>query len=56
MVHLAHINARSVCNKYLEMQEYIVNNGIDLCAVMETWIKSDDFVTPREVVLMATMF
>ena len=31
------------------MQEYIVNNGSELCAVTETWIKSDDLVTPREV-------
>ena len=57
MVHLAHINVRSVCNKYLEMQEYIVNNGMDLCAVMGRHGLNQMILWHQEkLLLLATMF
>ena len=40
-INLAHINARSVCNKKDQIQEQIVINNLDLCMITETWIKQD---------------
>ena len=34
-INLAHINARSVCNKKNQIQEQIVTNNLDLCAITE---------------------
>ena len=39
---LAHINARPIKNKILQFQEYSTNVNIDLCAIMETWLKPDN--------------
>ena len=41
-VHLATINTRSICNKINQFQHYILENSIDVCAVMETWLREDD--------------
>ena len=41
-VHLATINTRSICNKINQFQHYLLENSIDVCAVMETWLKEDD--------------
>ena len=38
---LAHVNMRSIRNKYLQLQHYVVNEHIDLCCVTETWLKKD---------------
>ena len=35
-INLAHINARSVCNRKDQIQEQIVTNNLDLCAITET--------------------
>jgi hypothetical protein len=43
------INARSVQNKTVLLNEYIQEKHIDLLAITETWLKADDFVTKREL-------
>ena len=48
-MHLAHVNARSVCNKILQTQEYILRSQIDICAITETWIKSHDEYTSKDL-------
>ena len=48
-INLAHINARSVCNKKDQIQEQIVINKLDLCTITETWIKQDDSTTAKEI-------
>ena len=48
-INLAHINARSVCNKKDQIQEQIVTNNMDLCAITETWIKQDDTMMAKEI-------
>ena len=45
IISLSHINARSVCNKSLELQTYITWRSIDLCAITETWLRPDDQVS-----------
>ena len=42
---MSHINARSVCNMSLELQTYITERSIDLCAITETWLRLDDQVS-----------
>ena len=44
IISLSHINARSVCNKSLELQTYITEGSIDLCAITEIWLRPDDQV------------
>ena len=48
-MHLAHVNAPSVCNKILQTQEYILRSQIDICAITETWIKSSDEYTSKDL-------
>ena len=48
-INLAHINAWSVCNKKDQIQEQIVTNNLDLCAITETWIKQDDSMMAKEI-------
>ena len=48
-INLAHINARSVCNKRDQIQEQIVTNNLDLCVITETWIKQDDSMMAKEI-------
>ena len=49
IISLSHINARSVCNKTLELQTYITERSIDLCAITETWLRPDDQVTLPDI-------
>ena len=46
---ISHINARSTCNKINHFQEYITEVGIEICAITETWIKSDDSFTQVDI-------
>ena len=49
-LHLAHVNARSIPNKILQFQEYILYKDVDICAITETWLKQDPNVdTVKEV-------
>ena len=48
-MHLAHVNAQSVCNKILQTQEYILRSQIDICVITETWIKSSDEYTSKDL-------
>ena len=41
-MHLASINTRSISNKINQFQCYLLEKGIDVCAVTETWLKEDD--------------
>ena len=44
------MNARSINNKVLDFQQYETSNLIDICAISETWIKSDaDTNTIKEI-------
>ena len=36
------LNARSINNKTLDIKDYDVDNKIDILAITETWLKSDD--------------
>ena len=49
IISLSHINARSVCNKSLELQIYITERSIDLCAITETWLKPDNQVSLADI-------
>ena len=46
---LAHVNAQSIENKIGPFQHYLQDEGINLCAVTETWLKPDDMLLPREI-------
>ena len=35
------LNARSVCNKTLELSNFICDQDLDVCAITETWLKGD---------------
>ena len=48
-MHLAHVNAQSACNKILQTQEYILRSKIDICVITETWIKSSDEYTSKDL-------
>ena len=37
-LHIALVNIRSVRHKILALQEYITDNGIDICPITETWL------------------
>ena len=49
LINLAHINARSVCNKKDQIQEQIVTHNLNLCVITETWIKQDDSTMAKEI-------
>ena len=49
IISLSHINARSVCNKSLELQTYITERSINLCAITESWLKPDDQVSLADI-------
>ena len=36
------ITTLSICNKINQFQHYLLENSIDVCAVMETWLKEDE--------------
>ena len=44
------INARSLCNKAIEINDYITDNTVDLMCVTETWLKSEMTETLSEVI------
>ena len=46
---LAHINARSIANKSSPIQHYLHDQQIDICAITETWVKTNDQTTPKEI-------
>ena len=48
-VRLSHINSQSITNKTDSFHTELSDNEVDLCAVIETWIKPDDTdsVTPQ---------
>ena len=46
---ISHISARSICNKINQFQEYITEVGIEICAITETCIKSDDSLSPVDI-------
>ena len=45
------LNARSVCNKSLLINDYIVDSNSDILAITETWIKA---TTPSSVIAELT--
>ena len=46
---IAHVNAWSIINKIGSFQHYVQDEKIDMCAVTETWLKSDDIIHPKEI-------
>ena len=48
---LAHINARSFANKSGPIQHYLHDEQIDICAITETWVETDDQTAPKEILL-----
>ena len=46
---LAHINARSVTNKSGPIQHYLHDQEVDICAITEAWVKTDDQTAPKEI-------
>ena len=36
------MNARSIANKIDQFQVEVCDNKVDICAIMETWIRKDD--------------
>ena len=46
---LAHINARSITNKSGPIQHYLHDQEVDICAITETWVKTDDQTAPKEI-------
>ena len=48
-LHIALVNIRSVRHNILALQEYITDNGIDICPITETWLKSDEDFTKKQV-------
>ena len=49
--HLCHLNPCSVCNKTIEIAEFITDNKLDVCAISETWLKGD----ARDNVILAEL-
>ena len=44
---LAHINARSITNKSGPIRHYLHDHDVDICAITETWVKTDDQTDPK---------
>ena len=49
LIHCALINCRSVIKKSADLQIELVHNKVDICFLMETWIKEDDRTTESEI-------
>ena len=47
--HLAHIDARIISSKIHQFQHYVVDNRVDIFAIMESWCKEDDEHSRKEV-------
>ena len=50
-ISLATVNAQSIYSKKEDFQEYLLSNDLDICLVMETWLKHLDTHTDNEVPL-----
>ena len=50
-ITLATVNAQSIYSKKEDFQEYLLSNDVDICLVMETWLKYLDTHTDNEVPL-----
>ena len=37
-LRLAHLNAHSVCNKTDSIRDLVIDNQLDVCAILETWL------------------
>ena len=49
-LEVAHLNARSICNKTLAINDFIVDCNLDVLAVTETWLcPSKENITVGEV-------
>ena len=49
-IKISHINTGLINNEVLDIQQYITSNLIDICAISETWIKSNaDTNTIKEI-------
>ena len=46
---LAHINARSITNKSGPIEHYLHDQEVDICAITETWVKTDNQTAPKEI-------
>ena len=46
---LVHINARSITNKSSPIQHYLHDQEVDICAITETWVKTDDKTASKEI-------
>ena len=46
---LAHINARSITNKSGPIQHSLHDQEVDICAITETWVKTNDQTAPKEI-------
>ena len=49
LTNFALLNTRSLCNKTLQVKDYVVENDIDLLAITETWLLDQDSHTTREL-------
>ena len=47
--HCALLNCRSVVNKTQVIQSKLSTNNLDICALTEMWMKSDDNLTPISI-------
>ena len=41
------LNCRSVCNKYLSIKDYVVDEDFDILAITETWLTPETVMTKR---------
>ena len=48
-LNLPHINACSIVNKVDPYQMELTDSNIDVCTIMETWLKTDDDLTMKMV-------
>ena len=49
LTHCALINYRLVINKSADLPVELVYNKVDICSLMETWIKEDDTTTESQI-------
>ena len=48
-LHCVTINCQLVVKKSADLKLDIADNNLDMCALMETWIKEDDSITPLQL-------
>ena len=49
LTHSALINCRSIINKSADFQVELVHNKVDICSLIETWIREDDTTTVSQI-------